>query len=90
MEGDEVERRAGCAGGVVLATEAVVQEGGEVAVCGAAGRFAAADAGGREGAADAGDGVVVEGEEFGARAVPICEVRELGGFVCWRTGCLYN
>ena len=70
MEGDEVERRALLAGGVVDAAEAVLEEVGHELAAGAGG-VRAADARGGQSAADAGDGVVVELAEFLGAAAPV-------------------
>src|SRR5262249_30708186 len=74
VEGEEVDRRAGLAGGVVGAAQRMVEEiAGELAAV--AGRFRPADARGRQRAANAVDGVVIELAEFLWRAAPVADVR---------------
>ena len=76
MEGDEVERN-GIAGGGVLVVGAVVEEVGEEgdgALAAGAGAAGAADAGVGQRLADAGDGVVVQLQVIGRRALPVADV----------------
>src|SRR5687768_17668174 len=78
MEGDEVERRADSVRGVVLAAEAVLEEGPRP-VAAAAGGVGTADAGGGEGTAHPGDGVVMKFEELFAGSLPVGDVRFVPG-----------
>src|ERR1017187_7963675 len=76
MEGDEVERN-GIAGPGVLVVGAVVQEAGEEgdgALAAGAGAAGAADASVGQRLADTGDGVVVELQVIGGRALPVGDV----------------
>src|SRR6185369_8906889 len=79
VEREEIDRRAGLAGGEVGAAQLVLEEVARELAAGTRG-IRAADARGREGATDAVDGEVVELAKFFRCALPVADVRFVPGF----------